>query len=53
MSNHWHGEKTVQDKKPIMWDLSSLAVPGNGYGGCKPSLTWWVFCCKTFHVSTS
>ena len=30
--------KTNEDKKPIMWDLSSLAVPRNGYGGRKLSI---------------
>jgi hypothetical protein len=25
-------KKTVEDKKPIMWDLSSTAISGNWYG---------------------
>ena len=37
-------KRPVTIKKPIMWDLSLLAISGNGYGDRKVSLTWWAFC---------
>lgn len=37
-------KKTVEDKEPIIWDLSSTAVSGNWYGRLRPSAMWWAFC---------
>ncbi len=36
--------KSLEDKEPITWGLSSKAVSGNRYGGRKVSPMWWAFC---------